>query len=338
MVQGDGRFYKLSQADRQDLQWNQTTSRRQKIPRYPNSLVNSDTRLRKCETCGKWFSSIDDMRRHISLTHTGNKPIVCQICGKRFRTTHQMIAHYKMHREPRLEEFSILKKRRQPDVVSESSETSQTTVGTFHRIPKTLKSYMSDPLDVDRSFGTGQSFKVAESETKESRVKYSKSVQSNKLPDIKGATKSTVNPKKDSHSLTESVSLLKNRNKPSIPTPDPGHISAIDNVMGMSRTIETGTESHFVEEAENDFIRSRMEAVSRAGRSETPKSFKTRSGLTEYRKPKYLVDKEFWDTGSHVTDRLTGYSPVSGYEPYSRNVLNSRGTRRTSAFSLRSVR
>lgn len=245
-----------------------------------------------------------------------------------------------MHREARLEEFSILTKRRQQDVVSETSDASQTTVGSFHRVPKFMTSRISKPTDLNKSFGTQQSFQVSHDNKSEIKPdKISKPVKSDQLPDVRDSIRRSETVRKDQNSIYESVSLPKINKKQGIPTPDPGHISAIENVMGVSKAIETSPESHFIEEAENKFVRSRIEAISLAGRSPTPRSFKTRSGLTEYRKPKYLVDKEFWDTGSHVTERLTGYSPVSGYDPYSEYPLNSRGGRRkTSAFSFPSVR
>ena len=79
---GDVGRHSFSRANRQSLQWNQTTSRRQQIPRYSNSLSIAATRMRKCETCGKWFSNVDDMRRHISLTHTGC--LFCLFCSVLF--------------------------------------------------------------------------------------------------------------------------------------------------------------------------------------------------------------------------------------------------------------
>ncbi|XP_060563010.1 zinc finger protein 691-like [Ruditapes philippinarum] len=240
----DVRHRSLSRAERQSLRWNQTSSRRQQIPRYSNSLAVADTRQRKCETCGQWFSNVHDMRRHISLTHTGRKPVVCEICGKRFGNTQQMMAHYKTHREPRLEEFSILKKRRQPDVVSEPSESSQTTIGTYHRVPKTLKSYISGFSDDRVSFGTGQSYKVSretDSATKDISGKYLKSAKSNKLPKIEQVAKTDVIHKATSD--RDSVTLPKINKKSGIPTPDPSHISTVDNVMGLTKLIETSQES-----------------------------------------------------------------------------------------------
>lgn len=82
---GDVGRHSFSRANRQSLQWNQTTSRRQQIPRYSNSLSIAATRMRKCETCGKWFSNVDDMRRHISLTHTGCLfCLFCSVCSVLF--------------------------------------------------------------------------------------------------------------------------------------------------------------------------------------------------------------------------------------------------------------
>lgn len=71
MVPSGDRRYRLSEADRRTITWNQTNSRRDSIPHYQNSLSQIDNRVRVCETCGQWFQNIDDMRKHIELTHTG---------------------------------------------------------------------------------------------------------------------------------------------------------------------------------------------------------------------------------------------------------------------------
>lgn len=251
-----------------------------------------------------------------------------------------MVAHYKMHREARLQEFSILKQRGQRDVVSEPTGTSHTTVGSFHRIPKLFKSCMSEPPDISKSYGTRQSFRISGGDESlsdnvtgnvaESGKLYRSAVKT--LSVTRGSTKKSLGQHTDLYSITESVSLptISTRQYRHIPAPDPGHISVIDNVTGVTRAIETSNESHFVEDAENDFIRDRNEAVLRAGRSPTQPSFTAKSGQTDYRKPRYLVDKEFWDCGSHMTDRTASYSPVSGYDPYSQNILSSRSGRKHS--------
>lgn len=252
-----------------------------------------------------------------------------------------MAAHYKMHREARLQEFSILKQRGQRDVVSEPTGTSHTTVGSFHRIPKLFKRCMSEPPDFRKSYGTRQSFDVSGIDESRSEHVTGNDAESGKLlrsavtrcSGTKGSTRKSVGQQTDLYSINESVSLptiSTRQNMRPIPEPDPGHISAIDNVMGVTRAIETSNESHFVEDVEKEFIRDRNEAVLRAGQLPTPNSFTARSGRTEYRKPKYLVDKEFWDNGSHVTNRTASYSPVAGYDPYSQSILNSRSGRKQS--------
>lgn len=279
----------------------------------------------------------------MALTHTGTKPIVCQICSKRFGSSKQMMAHYATHREARLQEFAILTKRRQPDLVSEPS--SETTVGSFHGVPRSMKSYFTEPPDY--SYGTDQSFLIKKDGDSHVNLKkkyaasegFNKKVE--KLPEIKIVSKGTVQQSEEEGvSIPLSLKLPKIIPKQKIPQLDAGHIRSIDNVMGHARSIETSDQSHFIENTERELIRSRLDEVSRAGRPHTPLSFRTRSGVTEYRKPKYLVDKEFWDTGSTVTDRFSGYSPVSGYDPFSKNPASSStpGGRKTSAFTLPSLR
>ncbi|KAH3818216.1 hypothetical protein DPMN_119815 [Dreissena polymorpha] len=159
-MEAEAAHYTLSRRQRDAFAFSETSSRRQLIPTYQSSLANIDFRMRSCQTCGKQFSNAGELTKHVALNHTGSKPISCNVCGKRFGSSRQMKSHYQQHREPRLEEFGYLRTPRQArDLVSETTSSSETTVGSFHRIPKGLKTYVSEnsPTAKD-TFGTEQSF------------------------------------------------------------------------------------------------------------------------------------------------------------------------------------
>ena len=75
--------------------------RRNVIPHYPPVL--RDGRELRCESCGRLFTSTDALRQHVVLTHTGRRPHACPICGKRYGQVYHLQAHFKLHREPRLQ-------------------------------------------------------------------------------------------------------------------------------------------------------------------------------------------------------------------------------------------
>ena len=75
--------------------------RRNVIPHYPPVL--RDGRELRCESCGRLFTSTDALRQHVALTHTGRRPHACPICGKRYGQVYHLQAHFKLHREPRLQ-------------------------------------------------------------------------------------------------------------------------------------------------------------------------------------------------------------------------------------------
>lgn len=296
------------------------------------------------------FQCIPSHTQFRSTFFSGSKPVVCEICGQRFGSGQQMAAHYQRHREARLQEFAILKKRRQPDIESETKSESMTTVGSFNRVHKSLKTRMTEPYRLPKSYGTEQSYNISrKSNRSKLPVISAKNGSDNRneltnlpatpvgtLPMIKGSAVSASN--SENMNSSASFRLPRLSAKQNVPGPDPERISVINNVVGVAKTIETSKESGFVEKAENELISSRMEAVALAGRSPSPLSYRSKSGIPEFRKPKYLANKEFWDTGSHMTDGLGGYSPVSGYDPNHRGNNSGSVRQRKTATSLPSIR
>ncbi|XP_052760914.1 zinc finger protein 844-like [Mya arenaria] len=334
----DSRHLKLSQQDRRTLAWTQTPSRRQILPAYPNSAVYADKRMTTCKSCGRCFADADDLNKHVALNHTGSKPAMCHICGQRFGSERHLASHFRLHKEPRLQEFNYLRRRQNRDPTSETQTSSDTTVGSFNRIPKAMKGYASDPSFDFQSFGTHQTFRPSEEKnsklkllsemfedpetprvkTRDENVKFrDDGVKPNieKLPKLSSNIGSLVS---KTTRLPFGNASVKTASRLSLPKFDAGGISVIDSVMGPSQVIKTNKKSHFVEDAEEEFIKHRMEEVSLAGRTPTPKSFRSISGIEQYKKPTYLNNNEFWDNESHVTGKQTVRSPVSGYDPYVR--------------------
>ncbi|WAR15376.1 hypothetical protein MAR_005481 [Mya arenaria] len=306
----DSRHLKLSQQDRRTLAWTQTPSRRQILPAYPNSAVYADKRMTTCKSCGRCFADADDLNKH----------------------------------EPRLQEFSYLRRRQNRDPTSETQTSSDTTVGSFNRIPKAMKGYASDPSFDFQSFGTHQTFRPSEEKnsklkllsemfedpetprvkTRDENVKFrDDGVKPNieKLPKLSSNIGSLVS---KTTRLPFGNASVKTASRLSLPKFDAGGISVIDSVMGPAQVIKTNKKSHFVEDAEEEFIKHRMEEVSLAGRTPTPKSFRSISGIERYKKPTYLNNNEFWDNESHVTGKQTVRSPVSGYDPYVREDASTK--------------
>ncbi|XP_028813216.1 myoneurin isoform X2 [Denticeps clupeoides] len=49
-----------------------------------------------CSTCGKIFSELSSLRRHMRI-HNGLKPYKCQLCGRTFRQGNQLKTHIRIH-------------------------------------------------------------------------------------------------------------------------------------------------------------------------------------------------------------------------------------------------
>ena len=53
----------------------------------------------KCESCGKSFSDVHDLKRHIHTIHEGNKKYKCESCGKSYSRAHHLKKHIKDNRK-----------------------------------------------------------------------------------------------------------------------------------------------------------------------------------------------------------------------------------------------
>lgn len=240
-----------------------------------------------------------------------------------------MTSHYRMHEEPRLEEFNILMKRTPRDVISVCSDTTTTAVGSFQHVPKALKGSRSDYTNEDGSFGTYQTFNVKSTETKLMQRKavlnpsshtsqqFSRKVNANAntptnlntneklstrneltaLPAIHSGKKvnnTDVNRMGQSAVKGNDVAeRSKEVSQQRLPSIDPGSISVIDSVTGISKTIQTNEKSDFTRKSEDQLIRSRLEAISLANRHATRSHLSKQTGAEDN-------DGQLYETESHL--------------------------------------
>lgn len=234
-----------------------------------------------------------------------------------------------------MEEFGNLVKRQERDLASSQSNSSKTTVGSFHHIPKAVKDYVSESSASGYTFGTNQTFnakpinnQLNEHKNQTFCLKHDATFQ---LPSIasKVSNKRVRNTPRNFANKENTFAPHARKLPPiqKVPRLDPGNISVIDSVMGVSKAIDTGEKSKFTEREEERLIKSRMEAIALASRPSTRQS-RTREVTPDPRKNTFKYG-EFQDVGSHVTRRN---SDVSGY--YQNHVEISSPKLQKSVFSL----
>ena len=55
---------------------------------------------KKCETCGKTFSRVDNLKKHLHTVHEGHKDYKCESCGKSFSEARNLKKHnHKIHKD-----------------------------------------------------------------------------------------------------------------------------------------------------------------------------------------------------------------------------------------------
>ena len=284
--------------------------------------------------------------KYITSFILGDKPVVCNICGKRFGNDRQMRSHFKIHKEPRLEEFGTLARRSRPhrDIVSSHSGSSMTTISSFHQIPQIAN---ESQLSVSKnSFGTNHTFVVNSNNIKrisEQNSPFNWQVPRKetlmKLPDISYSIHTTKQQNEFSQSASKENALAPHVRKlppiQKVPHFDPGNISVIDSVMGVSKAIETNKKSGFTEKAEYQLIKARLDEISLASRPSTRQTFSRNQPLSpDLGKPSIGQFKDSQDgRSSHTAGRT---SDASGYFQYFRE--NSNPIVQKSAFSLPRLR
>lgn len=314
--------------------WKRPLSHRDLIPRY--EPVYRDVRLSRCESCHRVFTNKDDLKHHIALTHTGRKPYACVICGKRYGQVHHLNSHFKLHKEPRLQEFAILKHRNKP--LSEPPSPLDTTVGSF-KVPKALKSYVSEPTY--KSYGTLQSFTITSLNTPEPNFETntSKLLHRNiKLPDpyvnefVSGVGNSSEdNSESESRKSTHTrISLLKPRKVlPNIKSKgkklirnDKEKTNCVEPIQDVEHVkdywVDTKSEWQTIRSSKHSEGYGTLTSFSEPSKSlfSEPISFKASTP-----KPSKFLDKpDYLCRGMSGIRRISGYDPVD----YQYNTRNNR--------------
>ena len=56
----------------------------------------------KCDTCGKCFSRLDGLKRHIACVHEGQKKYKCHLCEKSFSRSDHLTHHITQIHKPEI--------------------------------------------------------------------------------------------------------------------------------------------------------------------------------------------------------------------------------------------